>query len=74
MTNWREEFSRLARYEQAQQEKEAHAQTQREMAAKSAFCKMMDAYAAIRRAGYDVQVKMLDNPAGHTFNLVQVET
>lgn len=74
MTNWREEFSRLARYEQSQREKEARAQMQREMVAKSAFCKMMDAYAAIRRTGYDVQVKVLNDPAVYTFNLVQVET
>ena len=77
MVDWREEFSRLAKYEQAQRKKEINEQVQRKIAAKTAFCKMMDAYAAIRRAGYDVQVKGFDDTVWktvHEFNLSQVET
>lgn len=80
MTNWNEEFKRLAEYEQSRREKEIMEQAQREMIVKSAFCKMMDAYAVIRRAGYDVQAEVFDTEWGdyewkpvRAFNIFQVE-
>jgi len=64
MTNWNEEFKHLAEYEQSRREKEIIEQAQREMIVKSAFCKMMDAYTIIRRAGYDVQAEVFDTEWG----------
>lgn len=64
MTNWNEEFKRLAEYEQSRREKEIIEQAQREMIVKSAFCKMMDAYAVIRRAGYEVQAEVFNTEWG----------
>lgn len=80
MTNWNEEFKRLAKYEQSRRENEIIEQAQREAIAKTAFCKMMDAYTIIRRAGYDVQAEVFDTEWGeyewreiHAFNIFQVE-
>ena len=80
MINWNEEFNCLAKYEQSRHEKEIIEQAQREAIAKTAFCKMMDAYAIIRRAGYDVQAEVFDTEWGeyvwrqiHAFNIFQVE-
>lgn len=80
MINWNEEFNRLAEYEQSRHEKEIIEQAQREAIAKTAFCKMMDAYTIIRRAGYDVQAEVFDTEWGeyewrqiHAFNIFQVE-
>jgi hypothetical protein len=81
MTNWNEEFKRLAEYEQSRREKEIMEQAQREMIVKSAFRKMMDAYTIIRRAGYDVQAKVFDTEWGdyewqpiQALDIFQVET
>lgn len=80
MINWNEEFRRLAEYEEARREKENMEQAQREMIVKAAFCKMMDAYAIIRRAGYDVKAQVFDTEWGdyeweqiHALDVFQVE-
>ncbi len=62
--NWNEEFTRLAQYEQERRDKAILEQAQREAMVKAAFCQMMDAYAIIRRAGYDVRAKVFDTEWG----------
>lgn len=80
MINWHEEFRLLAEYEQSRREKEIREQAQREMIVESAFRKMMDAYATIRRAGYDVKAEVFDTEWGdyewkpiHKLDIFQVE-
>lgn len=80
MINWEEEFKRLSEYEQSRHEKEIIEQAQREAIAKTAFCKMMDAYTVIRRAGYDVKAEVFDTEWGEyewtpvrAFDIFQVE-